>query len=154
MTPDKIEELENEAKKLFQNGYICAEAVSKVVLEELNFDTDKICGVATGFGGGIARKGQTCGALTGGIITIGAVVNNGFRKPDQKEIKDKVYQKVESLYNDFEKEFGSTICQNLTDCDFSTEEGMKKFSEENIGGKLCASLVGWTAKETFKLLEK
>jgi C_GCAxxG_C_C family probable redox protein len=153
MATDKTEELGIEAKKLFQSGYICAEAVSKVVLEELNFDADKICGVATGFGGGIARKGQTCGALTGGILSIGAVENNGFRKPDQNEIKENVYKKVEQLYNNFEKEFGSTICQNITGCDFTTEDGLKKFSDENIGKDVCAKLVGWTTEETLKILK-
>lgn len=154
METRNIEDLGIEAKRLFQSGYICAEAVSKVVLEELNLDTEKICGVATGFGGGIARKGQTCGALTGGVISIGAVVNNGFRKPEQKDIKEEVYKKVEELYNKFENEFESTICQKLTGCDFSTKEGLKEFSDKKIGEKVCSKLVGWTTKETFYILKQ
>ena len=154
MDNELSKKIENEAIELFKSGYICAEAVSKVVLSKMNFDVNKICGVATGFGGGIARQGQTCGALTGGVISIGAVINDGFRKPDQEEIKEKVYNKVEGLFNNFEKEFGSTICHNLVNCDFTTEEGLRKFSEDNIGSRICSPIVGWTAKETLKMLEE
>lgn len=152
MDDDLLNIVENESIELFKSGYICAEAVSKAVLSNLNFDADNLCGVATGFGGGIARQGQTCGALIGGVISIGAVINNGFRKPDQREIKEKVYNKVEKLYKNFEAEFGSSLCRNLTDCDFRTDEGLKKFANENIDTKICTPIVGWSAKETFKLL--
>jgi C_GCAxxG_C_C family probable redox protein len=153
MTRSKTEEIGKEAIELFRDGYICAEAVSKVVLDQFKFDSNKICGVATGFGGGIAKQGQTCGALTGGIISIGAVINDGFRRPDQEEIKEVVYQNVQDLFQNFEEKFGSTICRNITGCDFKTKEGLKKFYDEEMGKNICAPIVDWTAKETLKLLE-
>ncbi|MFW9930664.1 MAG: C-GCAxxG-C-C family protein [Candidatus Thorarchaeota archaeon] len=149
-----ISDIEKKAIELFKSGYICAEAVSKAVLSYMDYDSETICGVATGFGGGISRQGQVCGALSGGIISIGAVVNKGFRKPEQIEIKNQVYEKVQTLYKKFESNFGSVICKNLTNCDLTKESGRKKFSENNVEEKVCNKLVGWTTLETIKLLHE
>jgi hypothetical protein len=41
----------------------------------------------------------------------------------------------------FEAEQGTSNCSDLTRCDLQTEEGQKKFKEENIKEKVCEKCV-------------
>lgn len=64
---------EDEAKRLFDNGFNCAESVLLATSHEKFAQSigGIIPRIATGFGGGIARNGDVCGALTGGVMAIG-----------------------------------------------------------------------------------
>ena len=143
-----------DAKKAFEGGYNCAESVSKIVATHFDLDAKSITGIATGFGGGISRHGLTCGALTGGVISISAVINNNFRKSHDSAIKKKITEKVQTLFKEFEKEFGSINCRELTNCNFLEESGLKKFREQQIQNNVCEHLVTWSVKKTIELLEK
>jgi hypothetical protein len=50
--------------------------------------------LATGFGGGIGRKGSLCGAFTGSIMAIG--MKMGRTDPKDKEAVTKVYSGINS----------------------------------------------------------
>lgn len=52
-------------------GYNCAQAVLYAFCEDLGFDRDAALRLACGFGAGMARKQEVCGAVSGGIITLG-----------------------------------------------------------------------------------
>jgi len=61
--------LEEQAKRNFNMGYNCAESVLLAVSEANGATRQRaqslIPRIATGFGGGIARNGDVCGALVG-----------------------------------------------------------------------------------------
>ena len=61
------------AKETFLAGYNCAQAVLYAFGPELGLPGETALKVATGLGAGVARRGQTCGALTGGILALGAL---------------------------------------------------------------------------------
>ena len=56
----------------FTSGYNCAQAILYSFKDEINIDGDTALKMACGFGAGMGRKGEVCGAVTGGIIVIGA----------------------------------------------------------------------------------
>ncbi|MHA2363666.1 MAG: C-GCAxxG-C-C family protein [Candidatus Hodarchaeales archaeon] len=156
---EKIElnEINNEAIQLFQSGYICAEAVLKTIL--VSFDSDpeirnQICCVATGFGGGVARHGYICGAISGGIMSIGAIISHEgkLRRPEDKEKRLEIYKIAQNLMTSFESKFGSVMCFQLTNCDLKTEEGLKEYYKDHLNKKICEPIVGWTATEVFNNL--
>jgi C_GCAxxG_C_C family probable redox protein len=76
--------------------------------------------LATGFGGGIGRKGSLCGAFTGSIMAIG--MKEGRTDPKDRDRVAKVYGKCQQFWNQFEKEFGSTHCYNLIGYHLDDEE--------------------------------
>ena len=64
--------------------------------------------LASGFGGGVGHKGSLCGALTGAVIAIGMKI--GRTDPKDRKTLQKVYDKCQQFWGQFEKEFGSVNC--------------------------------------------
>ena len=58
-------------EKLLAN-YSCAQSVLYSFCDDLHFDKDTALRMACGFGSGMARKQEVCGAISGGILTIKA----------------------------------------------------------------------------------
>ena len=59
------------AVEKFLAGYNCAQAVLYPFCEDLGLDKDIALKLACGLGAGMARKQEVCGAITGGIVTLG-----------------------------------------------------------------------------------
>ena len=51
--------------------FICAESVLLATAEALGIRSDAVPKAASAFGGGMARQGNACGAITGSLIAIG-----------------------------------------------------------------------------------
>jgi C_GCAxxG_C_C family probable redox protein len=87
---------------------------------------------ATGFGGGIGGSHcETCGALTGGMITLGWM----FGRKGPGDDKQKVYSLSVEFRNQFLKNFGSTNCQIILDMMEKQDISMdcKKLTAEAAG---------------------
>ena len=56
------------ARQKFLAGYNCAQAVLFSFCDDLGFDKDTALRLACGFGAGMARKQEVCGAVAGGIL--------------------------------------------------------------------------------------
>ena len=143
---------EEQAKEYFTSGFNCAESVLLALSKKLlSGDGAEACipMMATGFGGGMALNGDTCGALSGGIIAIGLVL--GRNQPLQS--RDPCYSTVDRLYQDFKKEFGTCKCCELTGVDLKTTEGLNAL-HGRIRDERCKPIVEWTAKRTSQLIQE
>ena len=70
----KIADIKERARKNFSKGYNCAECVLEAVLTHVDTGLPKtVQKMATGFGGGVGLYGDTCGAITGAVLAVGAV---------------------------------------------------------------------------------
>lgn len=94
----------------FLEGYNCSEAVLVTLAEHLGVRSDIIPAVATGFGGGIGRSGDICGAVTGGVMGLGLAVGRSDPKDGAKRIK--ASQLADQLMICFQKEWSSTVCRD------------------------------------------
>ena len=99
--------------------------------------------LATGFGGGIGRKGSLCGAFTGAIMAIG--MKTGRTDPKDREAVARVYGKCRVFWSQFEEEFGSNVCYNLTGAHLDNEEERQKWLASG-GMERCAKIVEKTAQ--------
>jgi C_GCAxxG_C_C family probable redox protein len=134
----------------FTEGYNCAESVFKALSEALGLEGPYIPKIASGFGAGMARHGEACGALSGAILALGMV----FGRETSQDSREGIYGKVDNLVRAFEYEFGSVGCIELTGCDLLTPEGKEAFAKDQLHGRLCARLVAFAAREGMRLLEK
>jgi len=142
----------DRATELFASGFNCSESVLLALTKEFNKPTNLVIpSIATGFGGGIARSGSTCGALSGAIMTIGLVI--GRVKSDEVEKRDRVYKMALRMIADFEKEFGTSLCKDLTECDLRTPEGYEKFHSQKVRETVCPKFVKWSANHAKRLIE-
>jgi C_GCAxxG_C_C family probable redox protein len=131
------EEIKNHAVSFFRSGFVCSESVLMAMQNYLGLERNP--SIATGLGGGIGRKGSVCGAVTGAILAIN--LKYGRRKSEEDNIKEKAFSKALEFYNKFEEKMGSAICYDIIQCDLKTEEGQKKFKENNLLEEKCFKCV-------------
>ncbi len=134
--PEKI------ALSYFDGPYNCAQSVIKAILEHKGLYFDEAPQVASGFGAGITYSGQQCGAVSGAILAIGALV--GKIQHDVKEHKYTTYRHSSEFLDRFTQEFGSIRCDDLTGIDMSDKEALKEANESGVFMETCPKFVART----------
>ena len=115
----------------FMTGYNCAQAVLFAHCQDLDLEPNAALKLACGFGAGMGRKGEVCGAVTGGVMVIGADYGRG--ESDDRSANEKTYAKTRELLERFQSRHGSYICRELLDgCDLMTEEGQRYFKQNSL----------------------
>ena len=128
-----------QAKEHFLSGYNCAQSVLLSFADDLKFSKELAQKMAAGFGGGMGKQQETCGAVTGAIMVLGLLKGEEVNNND--ELKASSYGAVKDLIRDFVAEYKTTKCRDLIGCDLNTPEGSAKFEEEKIMENICADCV-------------
>jgi C_GCAxxG_C_C family probable redox protein len=129
----------NEAKRLFVGGYNCAQAILATYAEEEGLSRAEALAVASGFGAGMGRLGEVCGALTGAFLVLG--LRYGKTAVDDPNIKVAVYEHIVAFSERFRAAHGSLICRDLLGCDMRTPEGRKVAADKGLHVGVCLPLV-------------
>ena len=135
----------------FFDKYNCAQSVLTAFAEDYGLDKDKALSVAAGFGGGIGRLQETCGAVTGAVMVLGLA--SGFKEGDSRDKINGIYDKARSFIDDFKREKGTVNCRELLNCDLLSEEGHKYFVEHNLREN-CRGYVQFACELLGKYLPK
>lgn len=115
----------------FKEGYNCAQSVLFCYAEDLNISKDHALRIANGFGAGMGRKQEVCGAISSGILVLNHIYGRG--ENEEKDKQDLLYSKVRDLIDGFEKKYGTINCKKLLDdCELMTPEGKEQFSSNNL----------------------
>jgi C_GCAxxG_C_C family probable redox protein len=140
------------AEEKFLSGFNCAQAVLYAFCDNIGMDKNTALKTTCGFGAGMGRKQEICGAITGGIIAIGAKYGRG--DDDDITATDNTYAKTRELMNRFQAKHGTCMClQLLHGCNLMTEKGQKYFKEKDLKNKICKGCVRDVAQiveEIFK----
>ena len=86
-----------KAKDYFDQGFNWAESISLSFKDYLGMDSSLIPKLATGFGGGIGRKGSLCGAFTGAVMAIGMKIGRANPKISQIH-SSRLFEQAASAY--------------------------------------------------------
>ncbi len=131
---------------LVENDFHCAQSVF-IHLGYTPSEHRELFDAASAFMGGTLFLGKTCSAFTAGVMVIGlrageiennylrvirllAIMTAGGNAFDERINKfNRSMNRGYRLSKWFAKEFGSTQCQAITECDFSTPEGVRKYIE-------------------------
>lgn len=128
----------DEATTKFMDGLNCAQSVAISFCKELNIEEDLLRKITSGFGAGIGRRQEVCGAVSGGIMALGLKYDSIDFRTENKEI---VFLKVNEFINEFTDVHGSIICRQLLNgVDLGTVEGQKAMKEE-LKRNVCAKCV-------------
>jgi len=133
-------ELSTKAEVYFQEGFNCSQSVFAANAESLGLSQDMAFKIASGFGAGMGRTQETCGAVTGACMVLG--LRYGHFDAADIEGKERVYALVQNLHRRFVESHGTTICRDLLGCDLRSEEGRKKFLKEGLSKVVCLKCVG------------
>ena len=98
------------ARKLFNEGYSCSQAVAGAFAEKCQMSLKSMLKISIAFGGGFLHSRDLCGALSGAGIVLGILF--GDTDPDGKI---KFRNRFEGIVKAFSQLNGSTNCRVLLD---------------------------------------
>lgn len=104
-----------KAKKLFKEGYNCAQSVFCTFSEDFGIDTETALKLSSSFGGGMGRMREVCGAVSAMFMLAG--LKYGYTEPDNKEVKAEHYKRIQELAGKFKEKHGTIICRELLGVD-------------------------------------
>jgi C_GCAxxG_C_C family probable redox protein len=126
------EECVKYASECWDKGFNCAESAMRGVCYAYEIELpDVALKMATPFGGGIGRSEDACGAMTGSVLGIGAVLGRTEAKGNKKPS----YEAAMELKSQFERRFESTQCKILNKGDFVSpvhDRRCKEFTLESV----------------------
>ena len=100
-----------KAAELFLAGYNCAQAVAVAFCDVTGLGEKETARMVSGFGGGMGRMREVCGAVSGMVFVMGYVY--GYGSPDEDKAKAELYRQIQDLAEVFRKENGSIVCREL-----------------------------------------
>jgi C_GCAxxG_C_C family probable redox protein len=132
------------ALAIFRSGKNCAQAVLTAFSEELEFDEDYALAIASGFGAGMGRLQETCGAATGSFMVIG--IHNSNQLADLEIRKEQTYARIKEFNRRFKAKHKSTNCRLLLGLDLNTDEGQQMMRDKNLSESVCEQCISDAVK--------
>jgi C_GCAxxG_C_C family probable redox protein len=127
------------ASTCFKEGFSCSQAVLFACSGRFGLDRETALRVSGAFGGGMARTGNTCGAVTGAFMVIG--LRHGMTKAEDNKAKEKTYELAREFTVRFTSRNKSIVCRELLGHDLSTHEGREAVKEKKLATTLCPKFV-------------
>jgi C_GCAxxG_C_C family probable redox protein len=107
-----IEERVEKAKRLFkEGGYNCCQAVVLAYNDLFGIDDETAAAISSGFGGGMGRMREVCGAVSGMVMLAGLM--RPASDPTKKDWRTANYALVQEMAGDFKALNGSIVCKEL-----------------------------------------
>jgi len=136
------------AKDRFAQGFNCSQAVFSAFAADLGISDETALKLASPFGGGIARQGDVCGAVTGALMVLGLQKGNAAL-----EAKNENYKIPEEFVKRFEKRHGTILCRKLIDHDVSKPDELQAARESGVFKTACPGFVGVAAELVSEFLD-
>lgn len=99
------------ARAYFRKGYNCCQSVLLAFKDEAGLSEEDIARLASGFGGGMGRLREVCGAMS--AMTFMSGVIRPAVHPGILEERADNYALVQDFAGTFRKEFGSIVCRDI-----------------------------------------
>ncbi len=128
----------DKSKDLFARKFYCSQAVFAAFAQELGITEEQALKIGACFGSGM-RKGEVCGACTGALMALGLK----FGQSDENDIESrlKTNEVTDRFLDEFKKENGSYICNELLGCDITTMEGVEFALQNKLFTEFCPKMV-------------
>ena len=140
-----LDRIEETARNYERDYHGCGRCVLLSLQEHLNLGNDLTFQASTPLAGGVAMRGETCGALLGGLLAVGLVTAS-------KEIEDEAasFGSMAAGFRyarRFEKAIGSSICRHIMEArlgrffNLADPKEYEQFKEAG-GYNVCPKVVG------------
>ena len=138
----KARPTKQEITQQLMAGRNCAQCVLGQFAQLVDYDQEETDKMAACFGGGMLM-GQTCGAVTGGLMAIGLF----SQSREEAEKKGAAFEQA------FKKRYGSTLCEELLGYNMGVPE---QAEQARASGKLlddCPGFIGGAMEILEPILE-
>ena len=119
--------------------------------DECGISQDAALKVSCGFGAGMGRKQEVCGAVAGGIMVLG--LRRGRGTQDGRSVTEALYPMTREFMDAFAERNGSYLCRDLlSGCELTSEEGQRQFRERGLLERVCKPCVRSAAEILQKMV--
>jgi len=139
---------QDEANACFMGGFTCSAAVFSTFAPELGLDAGTAKKIACGFGAGILKTGNICGAVSGAILVIG--LKYGKDTPKDNAATDKTRALVREFIREFTAQHGSINCTELLGYNLNVPEEYEQARNSTLFVTRCPVFV----RDAVAILEK
>ena len=110
-----------------------------------------LIGIGSYLGGGMARMGHVCGALSGAAVSLG--LRNQLNVDGHGNNSNDAFDELQKLFRGFQEEFGATTCRDLLGCDISSAEGFREAKRRQALVR-CPDYVSRTCDRLNEIIEQ
>ena len=149
---DRVEKAAYDYEKEFHG---CSRCVVKALQDHLNIGDENTPKSSTPLAAGVAMRGETCGALLGGMLALGIITASGDMK-DSKALTNAMASGYR-LARKVEKELGTTNCTELQKATlgkfYSLADPIQYEAFIHVGGyEKCSKVCGKIARITASFI--
>ena len=142
---DKKQEKSALAREYFFKGYNCSQSVAAAWCDEMGLDLKTVLKISSGFGAGIGRMREVCGAFSGAVMVLGMLYGN-INGSDPKA-KGENYALVQRFAKRFKEEnnFDSIICREMLGLSGPDKPMPEKRTNEYYKKRPCPDLIAMSS---------
>ena len=138
------------AVRRFEHEFSCSQSVFSAFADPADIPRETALRVASGFGGGLARSGEICGAVAGAIMALG--LRHCGTPAEQPLSKEGAYPAVREFLARFRALHGGLQCRELLGADLGAPGGLERAREQGLFKSRCPVLVRDAARILEELL--
>ncbi|HET6845465.1 MAG TPA: C-GCAxxG-C-C family protein [Anaerolineales bacterium] len=130
------------ARRYHERGFNCAQSVLAPFAGDYGLDEPTALRISTGFGSGMGRLCEVCGALTGAFMVIG--LKHGRQESDGTKYGPKTentYRLVTELAARFRQRNNSIYCRDLVGHDLSIPEERENARQAGVFTAVCSKCI-------------
>jgi len=116
-----------EIAELHASGFSCSQVVAYMCSDLSGIDKKMALSAMAGFGGGL-RCGEVCGAVSGGVYSLG--MGFSYSEESNSAAKEKISELTKEFTARFREEFGFLTCRELL------EAGGREMCEKYMAGAI------------------
>lgn len=137
---DRIE----TAVGMFERDFACSQSVFAAFADPADLSRESALRVAAGFGGGLARSGEICGAVAGAIMALG--LKHCGDPAEEPLSKEATYPVVREFLERFRAAHGTIVCRELLGIDISAPEKLQQARDQGLFKSRCPAFVRTAAE--------
>ncbi len=138
----------DEAVDLFNLGFICSQAVLSVFAPDFGLNRETASKIAQGFGAGMARTEEACGAVAGAVMVIG--LRYGATEAGDHDAREKTYAIVYEFIRKFTQRNDTVSCTALLGYNLSDPSQRAEAHESGLVPQRCPGFV----RDAVEIVEK
>ncbi len=139
--------------------HCCSQATLLALQEALGLEDELALKAASSMCGGVALSGNTCGALSAGVMVMGMKLGRGDLKEGFANVM-KAMVPANKLVKWFEKEYGTTVCKDISGMEvnedmlnlLSTQPEAALSALDPAMVEKCSNICGRTAEKVLEIL--
>jgi len=132
----------------FKQGFSCSQSLFSAFAPQFGLSSEIASRIASPFGGGIARQGDTCGAVTGALMALALKYGPGI-----DETNNAIYQVSQEFLHRFKSKHAYIQCRQLIDFDLSHPAELEAARKSKVFNNICPLLVRTAAEIVRSMLD-